>query len=303
MMTSAEDPTGLDASYEMLPPNLPTDMEFLDWNDGGVPCTDWQDLVDGESVGRCFDDSSLLLIWRFPQGAGTLAPGETASARYRIGWQCAFPCDIACEDPILAGGDAVDQGPCNDGIRLTWDEALFPGGGNGTYHVRRSTVSHADARLQAPITPPAGVGMAAFDDRTPPPNVPLYYVLEAESLDFPGCGTGTLVDGSTDELELGPVIDVADTAGPAGLVGNTLRATDHTDTTVDFNWLLAALPGPGESYRVFRSDDNPEGPFVQVGAPAAQTWTDPDAPPRFSPAHVWFYDVRLADECGNLSVD
>ena len=303
MMTSAEDPGGLDASYEMLPPNLPIDMEFLDWNDGGVPCTDWQDLVDGESVGDCFDDSSILFIWRFPQGAGTLAPGESASARYRIGWHCAFPCDIACEDPVLGTGTSVDQGPCNDGIRLTWDAALFPGAGNGVYHVRRSTVSFADARLQPPITGPAGLGLPTFDDRTPPPNVPLYYVIEAESLDFPGCGRGTLVDGSTDELELGPVTDNADVSGPMGTVGNTLRATAHTDDTVDFNWLLAAMPLPGESYRVLRSDDNPQGPFVIVAAPATQEWTDPDAPPRFDPVHVWFYDVRVSDECNNLSDD
>lgn len=303
MMTSAEDPGGLDASYEMLPPNLPSDMEFLDWNDGGVPCTEWQDLVDGEPVGNCGNDSSLLLIWRFPQTAGTLAPGETATARYRIGYQCAFPCDVACEDPVLAGGTAVDQGPCNDGIGLGWDAAAFPGAGNGVYHVRRSTVSFADARLQPPISPPAGLPTPGFNDTTPPPNVPLYYVIEAESLDFPGCGAGTLVNGSTDELELGPVTDTADVSGPMGLVGNTLRATAHTDDTVDFNWLLAAMPLPGESYRVLRSDDDPQGPFVIVAAPATQEWTDPDAPPRFDPVHVWFYDVRVSDECNNLSDD
>ena len=62
------------------PPNLPYDMEFLDWNDGGVPCTDWQDLVDGESVGRCGEDSSLLLVWRFPNGTGAVPPGGTFMA-------------------------------------------------------------------------------------------------------------------------------------------------------------------------------------------------------------------------------
>lgn len=302
-MTSAEDPAGLSASYEMLPPNLPTDMEFLDWNDGGAPCTTWQDMVDGVSVGQCFEDSSLLLIWRFPAVAGTLAPGESATASYRVGYECTFPCNVSCEDPVLAAGRVADLGPCNDGIELTWDPAVFPGAGNGIYHVRRSTVGFADARLQAPLTPGVGLSMPTFIDTTPPPNTALYYVVEAESLDFPGCGAGTLVMGSTDEIEIGPIMDSADVAGPAGVVGNTLRATAHTDDTVDFNWLLAAAPGPGETYRVLRADDDPQGPFQQVAQPAGQTWTDPDAPPRFAPAHVWFYDVRLADDCGNLSVD
>ena len=32
--------------------------------------------------------------------------------------------------------------------------------------------------------------------------------------------------------ELGPVTDTADVSGPTGLVGNTLRATAHTESTV-----------------------------------------------------------------------
>ena len=190
---------------------------------------------------------------------GTLAPGESATASYRIGHGCAFPCNVACEDPLLGTGRVADLGPCNDGIELTWDAALFPGAGNGIYHVRRSTVSFADARLQSPLTPPAGLGAPAFIDTTPPPNQALYYVVEAESIDFPDCGQGTLVRGSTDEIEIGPIMDSADVAGPTGVVGNNLRATWHTDSTVDFNWLLAGAPEPGETFRVLRADGNPIG--------------------------------------------
>jgi hypothetical protein len=210
---------------------------------------------------------------------------------------------VACEDPVLGTGMVADVGPCNDGIELTWDPALFPGAGNGVYHVRRSTVSFADARLQAPLTPPLGLVAASYIDATPPPNQSLYYVVEAESLDFPGCGAGTSVMGSTDEIEIGPVTDNADVTGPDGVVGNTLRATAHTEDTVDFNWLLAPAPAVGEQFRVLRSDDNPAGPFQQVIALPGQSWTDPNAPPRYFPVHVWFYDVRLIDECGNTSVD
>ena len=43
---------------------------------------------------------------------------------------------------------------------------------------------------------------------------------------------------------------------------------------------------------------------VIVGRPTTQDWTDPDAPPRFTPpAHVWFYDVRIAYDCENMSLD
>lgn len=302
-MASAEDPTGLRASYQMLPPNLPVDMEFIRWDEGGDPCTTWNDLVSGDRIGECLDDNSLLLIWRFPAAAGLLEPGESATASYRIGWECAFPCDLACEDPVLSTGQAADSGPCNDGIRLDWVEAVFPGAGNGRYHVYRSLTSFSDALARPPVSPPGGLTDPFWLDRDTSANAEHYYVVQAESTDFPDCGGGPLVRGSTDTLQIGPMTDVSDVDPPSGIIGNALRATGYTESTVDFQWRLAPLPGPGEHHVVVRSDDDPSATLTEVATTTLQAWTDPDAPPRYDPVHVWFYRVFLADDCGNRSDD
>jgi hypothetical protein len=148
-----------------------------------------------------------------------------------------------------------------------------------------------------------GLAGTRFVDAAAPANVPLFYVVLAESLDRPGCGDGPLVRGSTDTLEIGPATDVSDVVPPAGTVGDTLRATDHADDTVDFVWPLAPPLGPGESFAILRADDDPRGPFTRQALVGAPAWTDPAAPPRFSPVHVWFYDVRVADACANVSAD
>jgi hypothetical protein len=300
-MFSAEEPGVIRSSYEMLPPNLPTDMEFLDWDDGGTPCTTWKDMVDGERVGNCLDDNSLLFIWRFPPGSGTLAPGESSNASYRIGWRCAFPCSD-CQDPAMGTASASDEDPCDTSIVLSWAAAFFPGAGNGVYHVYRSEISFADALAQPPVSPPGGLTGTSWTDTGTVPGVPLYYVVEAESTDFPGCGSGPLVGGSTDTASAGPVTDVVDTTAPTGTVGNTLKASNHSDVTVKFEWPGAPPPGADEHYVILRSDDQPDGGYADAGTSGLQSWTDPDAPPGAA-GHVWFYDVRVADECENRSAD
>jgi hypothetical protein len=299
---SADHPTELRASYQMLAPNLPQVMEWDYWPDTTSPCPNWRGILNGDSLGNCGNDSALTMIWRFPQGAGTLAPGATDTARYRIGWKCAWPCNVACEDPTLSSGSAVDGGPCNDGIRLAWLDAMFPGAGNGTYHVYRSTVSWADALLQPRLTPPAGISTPSFVDATTTANQTYFYVVQAESLDFPGCGSGPVVSGSTAELDLPPVTDNSDTVGPATVVGAALRAVGKTLVTVDFDWRLAPPPAPQEHYVVHRADNVPQGPFLIVGQPAVRSWTDPDAP-NAGDHHCFFYQVKIADECGNESAE
>ena len=299
------DTNDLRASFEMLQPNTPVVMEFLRWPNGLEPCTTWSGMVDGDMLVPATNDctdNSMLLIWRFPGGSGTLQPGESATASYRIGWNCTWPCG-PCEAPVLATGSATDASACNDGLLVAWDAAVFPAAGNGAYHVYRSTASFADALAQPRISPLLGVGGTSFLDNGTVANETYYYVVQAESTDFPGCGAGPLVDGSTDEIDVGPVTDSADMTGPAGIVGDTLRATGHTDDTVDFEWPLAPAPEPGERYVILRSDARPEGPFTTQATTVARSWTDPDAPPRWIPSHVWFYDVRIADDCDNRSLD
>lgn len=297
---SADDLT-LRASFEMLPPHPPSDMEFLRWDDGLLPCSQWSDLVDG-SMGTGCNDNSLLLIWRFPEGGGTLAPGESATASYRIGRGCAWPCG-GCLEPTLAGGTAVDVGPCHDGIALTWDAAAFPAAGSGRYHVYRSDISFADAMARPRLTPPDGIAGTAFLDLDAAAGGTHYYVVQAESLDQPGCGAGPVVSGSTDELQLGPVTNVADLDPPATNVGAALRAVGKSDTTVDFAWPLAPAPASDERYAVWRSEQRPQGPFVLYDTTLSMSWTDPAAPAGPTLPHLWCYDIRLVDACGNASLD
>lgn len=302
-MFSGDFPTELRASYQMLPPNTPIVMEWDRWNNGGSPCTTWSGFVNGESLAGC-TDNSLLLIWRFPQGSGTLAPGESAQAAYRIGYRCAFPCAVICESPTMTTATAQDIGPCNDGIGLAWAAAMFPGTGSGVYHVYRSTISAADALARPPISG-GGVSGTTYTDATTVPGELYYYVIQAEALDFPNCGIGPLVNGTTIEIEPTPqpISDVGDTDPPSINVGSALRALGHGTDTVNFLWPTAPMPGPGEHYAILRSNDDPQGPFVLQATTPLQAWTDPAAPPRYSPVHVWFYDVRIADDCGNVSLD
>jgi hypothetical protein len=283
----------------MLPPNLPVDMEWLDWNVGGAPCTDWRDLDSGADMSGC-SDTSILMIWRFP-AVGMLAPGESETARYRIGMGCPWPCDVPCESPVMTTASATDEGPCQGGVLVTWAPATFPGAGNGVYHVHRSTLSAADALSQPALTPAGGISAASWIDATTLAGITYYYAVIAESLDFPNCGLGAAVLGSTATASTAGAQDLADVDPPAGFVGSALRATGHTASTVDFEWTRAALPLLGEHYIVLRSDDDPQGPFLNIAETTAQVWTDPDAPPRYSPVHVWYYDVRIADECDNMA--
>jgi hypothetical protein len=303
-MFSADFPDELRASFEMLGPNSPATMEFIAWNAGLFPCASWDGLVTGATISDCLDDNSLLLACRFPQGAGTLAPGESAEASYRIGLRCAWPC-FACDDPVMPAATVLDVGPCGEGLQLDWGAATFPGLGAGAYHVYRSTTSAADALSRPPIATVSGAGATTYLDLTTVAGVPYVHVVQAESLERAGCGFGPLVGGSTDEVVAlpSPFSDFVDVDPPATNVGDALRAVGHSLDTVSFEWVLAPPPAPDERYVVLRSDDDPQGPFLPQVTTAAQEWTDPAAPPRFTPTHVWLYDVRLVDDCGNVTAD
>ena len=98
-------------------------------------------------------------------------------------------------------------------------------------------------------------------------------------------------------------MDDADVTPPTAVIGNALRATGHTTSTVDFEWPTAPALGAGAQYVVLRSDDQPDGPLAPIGLSPVLSWTDPDAPPTYTPAHVWFYRVAVADECGNFALE
>ncbi|MEM7244775.1 MAG: hypothetical protein AAF533_05495 [Acidobacteriota bacterium] len=294
---SADDPMELWATYRMEGPNLPTDMEMLDWNDGGVPCTTWNGLVDGADVGSCTGDSSILLIWRFPGVAGQLMPGESARATYRVGWKCTFTC-VDCEVPMLDTGLGRDFDTCNRGVRIDWEEGFFPGVGEGVYHVYRSETSFADALLQPPLTDMDGIADTFYQDPTTTPGVDYFYVVQAESTEYPGCGAGPSVGGTTAELNIGPVQDEEDSVPPVAVIDDDLRADGGTDTSVHLFWPTAPGLAAGESYTVTRSD-RPDGGFVIVDTDVDTDFLDTSAPNGPAP-FVWFYRINLVDECGNV---
>lgn len=240
--------------------------------------------------------------WR--SAAGTVEGGASWSGPFSFSdrrWKARMSCVGACQEPSLGAGTAIDSSACNDGIQLEWKAASFPGAGDGLYHVYRSQLSFADALLQTPVATELA-GTSWLDVDTLPGEI-WHYVVQAESTNFPNCGEGPSVLGSTAELALGPVEDAADVTAPEGRVGNSLRATGYTGDTVDFDWTLAALPGPGERHAIYRADESAAGTFAELSRTPDQTWTDPEAVARTEPVHVRYYDVRLVDDCGNSSLD
>lgn len=115
-------------------------------------------------------------------------------------------------------------------------------------------------------------------------------------------GTYWIVVDSAPGAEGAYDLTISGGAPPVGAVGESLRATGHGLDSVDWQWLGADLPLPGEQYAVLRADDDPRGPFEVRATLRGRTWTDDAAPARF-PRHVWYYTVRLTDTCGNLSID
>ena len=264
------------------------------------------DPVGGEQVSATDDPADVQNTY-WGSFAGTVDGGADWFGPFTFNdrrWKARMKCGgiATCEDPTLGAGTADDASGCNDGILLSWEPATFPGAGNGTYHVYRSTTDFADALTRLPVA--LSVPGASWVDAATSWGVTYWYVVQAESLDFPSCGLGPVVAGTTAQIDVGPATDDADVIPPASDVGAALRATGHAGfDSAAFAWAGAPAPGSGETYAVFRSDDRADTGFLEIAREPSQAWTDPAARARFEPTHVWFYDVRLVDGCGNLSND
>jgi hypothetical protein len=280
---SAEDTATLLGSVEMFGPTAPSDMEFVAWANAFDPCAAWSDAQTGTNLGDCFGDSSLLLTWAFPEGGGTLAPGESGQARWRIGKGCTFNCVAPCEDPEFPGPlTTSDPDPCERDLLVEWAAAVFPDAGNGVYHVYRSPISAADALLRPPVTPVGGIVETSWIDASAPVGQPVFHAVVAESIDLAGCGEGPAASGSTATLEGAVALD--ESATPPILV--TAAASDVAGCAPDIrlDWDAAEFPDGSGVYHLYRSTVSfaealAGAPLTPAGGLDALTWLDTTAPP------------------------
>jgi hypothetical protein len=274
----------------------------VDVTGGAIYWVVW-DPQGNEQVSASDDPADTRMNY-YGSSAGDVEGGAAWSGPFNFTdrrWKARMTCVDACLEPFLFSGTTEDVGPCLDGIRLSWEPADFPDVAAGVYHVYRSLIGFADALLR-PTVAQNLTEMSWVDTDTLPGEL-WHHVVQAESTDFPGCGDGPSVGGSTDTLELGPTEDFADLVPPDNVVGNTLRVTGYTPDTADLEWPLGPAPGPDEHYALFRSDDAPGGLFQVISTTRVQLFTDPAATPSPARWHVFFYDLRLADDCGNVSAD
>ena len=197
----------------------------------------------------------------------------------------------------VGGGGALDDNCSLGTISVSWDAAVFPGPGNGRYHVHRSELSLADALARPPLSPAGGVVGTAFLDDTPAAGIPYWYAVVAESTDFPGCGDGPSVGGPSAVIDCGSAVDEADLEPPSLVVGPLLRLSLGTLDAVTLDWTGAPMPPAGEDWAVLRTDGDASGGFVIEARRSVTTWTDAASAAPAGPTHVWFYDLRVADDC------
>lgn len=218
---------------------------------------------------------------------------------------------------------ARDRTNCNLGVQLTWDAATFHGpSGTGAYNIYRSeTGCDTDLELLR-----IGITDLEFTDTPPLPDVPYYYVVEAEddSNASPCLPRGPDNGGSTTRVAANggtctPIVDVL-AQDLAGLprIGTSLRVggTDpvfgvrqYGETFVQIFWTpdRPADPLADEHFHVYRSDQ-PDTGFSTI--------TD-DAPPVAEPefldqaadqpddgtVYVWYYLVFSSDGCEGENID
>jgi hypothetical protein len=183
---------------------------------------------------------------------------------------------------------AADDDACNaGGVTVSWDAAASWGsGGAGSYSVYRATSPGFTPSPETLVA--SGVVSTSWTDSSPPPDVPLHYIVRAENDETCGAGpaNGGLVDGNavavaateTSSRPLPQEIGRADVA----LVGGA-----H----VRLEW----SPADGaERYRVVRSPA-PDSGFVTLAETAASVYEDLS---QGANSNTWFYLVRGVNACG-----
>jgi hypothetical protein len=208
-------------------------------------------------------------------------------------------------NPAFGGSLSIADSSC--GIRVNWPAATFASG-NGHYDLYRTIYTGTQTCADALAAPPIAANITGnfWDDGTTVPGSSYLYVLRAEDATAgPGtCSTGAHGGIYTDSTCLGPTNDATQGTEIIPLdLDDQLRvakAPASTDPLLD--WTSHTAGNTTTHYHVYRATSS---------AAAFGTWTQlaPHAPPltakQFTDAtaagSVYFYDVRSADACENIS--
>ena len=188
-----------------------------------------------------------------------------------------------------------DAASCNQGIELTWQDAVFRDSGSGSYTVYRSEAGCADPNPTR-LTNVTGLRHV---DLTTTPGTSYYYFVEAEDAQPTAlCPAGPANGGAVTRTCVGPITDVADPTVPEG-VCYTLRVR-HAGDAITADWTLARALLGGEHFHLLKAVNSATSPFTLANPELdlARTFTETDTSSRLQ-----FFDLRVANACEVESAD
>ena len=136
------------------------------------------------------------------------------------------------------------------------------------------------------MTPPGGLAVTTWRDAAPPANQALFYVLQAESFEQPGCGDGPAQGGLSDTRDVGPIEDAVSADVIVG-AGEVLDDSACATGSMTVTWDAATFPGAGNGrYHVHRSalslaDALAQPALSPVGGLVGTAWVDATLSPGF----------------------
>ena len=206
-----------------------------------------------------------------------------------------------CLAPVMGPVAARDVSPCTTGIELTWPAATFRGPtGSGVYNVYRSAVSCADALLRPAIatglTLPRHVDLGSTGG-----GATWHYVVEAEDATATGpCApAGAHHGGVAARACVTPAVRDDGTGPFPDVVGAVLRVA-HRGEEITVSWTDARTLVGREHFHLLKAIDDPTAPFARVNPEndLSRRFTETD-----SSGTLQFFDVRVANECEEMSID
>ncbi len=249
----------------------------------------------------CGDDTTWI-----PASAGLPCAASECGGTFELSVRCSAPPQCVATDrlemvieerPRLGAVLAVDPAPCDVGIDVSWDAAVFPSG-SGTYALYRSEVDCADAPAQSPIA--QGLRALTYADTTTLGGHSYLYAVQAEDgVPTSACPPpGPQVGGSIALACSAAVEDVGPAPEPVKPCW-TLRAR-HVGDLVTMDWSLARPLEPGEHFHLLKAAPDPRGPFSMLDAEGDRTltWTETDVATR-----IQFFDLRIANRCELVTAD
>ena len=240
----------------------------------------WQDyfrICEGDTVQL---DSTTLLLWDCPTTPNRTWSDDALAAPVRDVTPLADTIyEVTADCPSLPGCrftrtvlvevdhrpkpfivTAQDVAPCNAGIIVSWEAAVFYGpGGRGTYSVYRSDVSCAAARAASALA--SGLTTTQFVDLTALPGIAYFYAIEAEDdATASTCLPGGPNNGGATTLACASaaVMDAADLTPPADPGAAVLRAR-HVGQQVTMLWPTSRALLSDEHFHLVKTWGRPTG--------------------------------------------